>query len=168
MVVAFLEAAINELIYHPSILITRNQSIETLIRALSKYERKFRALEKFQFCADLFGMPFDEGKSPYQELVPLFELRNMYAHYIPIGVVIDFDTMQPVDAQQIEKKLRSYKIQLNPLWSKGTPYFPYRCLSASMCEWAICAAITFIKDFHKRVKLDTKWFNDFIENAKVG
>lgn len=154
---AFLEAVINE------IYIDATERSQYLLKSLAPSEveaigavwgdvedKRISTLPKYQLALALAQKKkFEEGKSFYQDVASLIDLRNALVHYKP-----EWDTKQKMH-KKIEDRLRG-KFSLNPWSPKNAAFFPKKCLSYGCAEWAVSASIKFVNDFYSRLGVEKK------------
>ena len=141
MSVAFLEAAVNEILQD---IVDDHKSytgnIDPVIRRCisvwwNQSEGQGRAagsiLDKYQALLDFYGLPrMKKGENPYQNAHLVVSLRNELMHYKPetLGGDVEHD---------VAGKLRT-KFKPNPLLNgSGNPYFPDHCLGSPCATWAV-------------------------------
>ena len=158
MLVAFLEAQINEFLSIPIL----NHPALTVI---SRFDRNISTLQRYQAVAEILSERFDEGKSDFQKVRIILILRNMYTHFIPKFVEYDPDTLIPIEKNKLESMLMRYKLGRNPMVANSAEYFPHGCLSAKLCTFGIDSIARFVIKFYKRVAPDSDWPIDVIRRA---
>ncbi len=160
LVVAFLEATINELFSDagevPSKKVPTGKRgplrLMATIWSLEYFQRHASTLSKYQVALSLAGKnELEKGKSPYQDAALLIELRNALTHFKPAWIVADVssDPVQMTE-HELEKKL-SGKFSTNPFTGRYNPFFPDKCLSAGCAAWALEASHERVKEFFSRM-----------------
>jgi hypothetical protein len=95
--------------------------------------------------------PLAKGQEPVQKVTLLINLRNALLHYDEGFVLVSSDE-RPPDIQEMEKKLSTYHLPINPFAAAPEPFFPRRCLSHGLASWAVIAAIEFTDAFYARLE----------------
>jgi len=152
--VAFLEAAINELLAdaadgHHTEGWTGVLEDSALMRMQRMWPQISRAsmLDKYQITLTLADKdPLNTGSNPYQDASLLIKLRNRLVHFRPESLLAG----QPDDAvgdHEIERGLKK-KFEANRLLkASGNPWFPDKCLGHGSSEWAVRSSLAFADDF---------------------
>jgi len=110
-------------------------------------EKHISILEKYQVALQLANKAeFDKGTTPYQEVSDLLKLRNGLVHFKP-----EWDTDEK-EHKKIQKRLESYRFELDPYYGSGDAFFPKKCLSHGCAEWAYHTADSFLQEFNSRMK----------------
>ena len=157
---AFLEAVINESLEFPQAISKPTSTVFS--KAIEPFRRaspRASILTKAQFVVGLRGHPFDQGKSPLQQVVAVLNLRNLYVHASPKPLVYDFDTDLPLSLQSVEDQMLRFKIGENPfIKAKDEPYFPDRCLSFHLCDWAFESVMDFVNNYFAKAELTPPFY----------
>jgi hypothetical protein len=170
--VAFLEAYINEIFYHCALTLGGvpisglNKDQQALLgrmwrRGIPRTAR-YTVTDKYEVALDLLAKePFDRGKSNYQAVKSLVDLRNALIHYEPEMYPIPGprNPQVPQDAMpKLESSLRG-KFALNPFAREDFGFFPDKCLSAGCATWAVNASASFALEFVTNAGIVERWKN---------
>lgn len=157
---AFLEAVVNESLEFPQNISTQTSAeFSRAIEEFKKASPRASILTKAQFVVGVRGNPFDRGKSPLQEVTAVLNLRNLYVHASPKPLVYDFETDLPMNLQSVEKQMEPFKLAENPFMKeKNEPYFPDRCLSSALCDWAFQSVMNFVNTFFVQAELSLPFY----------
>jgi hypothetical protein len=170
--VAYLEAIINELFadtvdYSDSAVARQlDLSVKSQMATLWKIEipgkgikslvEKFSTLEKFQVALKIAQKePFEKGKTPYQDVNHIIDIRNTLVHYKPEWITIHSSNNDEFPV--LEKKwtaLEQERKFSNPLFGGGNAFFPDRCLCYECAKWAATSSLNFVDDFFRKMELD--------------
>ena len=153
--VAFLEAAINELISDASNL---RQNVEPALGTENTdwlaalwdtgYAERARLLDKYQLVLRGSGRAmFDKGSNPFQDAADVVKLRNELIHYKPEFLSAD-------DEKHWSQRL-GRKLTPNPLFpaGPGNPEFPDKLLGHGCAQWAVSSCLAFADQFYTRIGL---------------
>jgi len=157
--VASLEATITEVFISArdkdNIFKDFDHTIPNVLEELLDFvEWSSKILQKYQFVLTAANKEaFDRGKSPYQEVDDLIQLRNALVHYKP-----EWDT-DLKNHKKIEDRLekRWLKARINPFAHENNAFFPKKCLGYGCAEWSVKSTIEFIEDFYHRMGFPPKW-----------
>jgi hypothetical protein len=155
--VAFLEASINEVFqdaFDEQTSYVANLSSET--RGLMKdfwgetegtRKSTARILEKYQ-CALHFANvdKFNQGKSPYQDVLLVIDLRNELVHYKPKSLGGD-------STHRLQNTLKGKFPENRLMAGSGNPFFPDKCLGKGCAKWAVDSSRKFADEFFKRIRI---------------
>lgn len=158
--VAYLEANINELYSDAA------DSQSTLIKAIPTslvktlkmlWDRgiprtaRYSILDKYELALDLGSEErYDHGRSPYQDIKLLIELRNALIHYEPESVLVSATRERGSnEVHKFEKKLKG-RFSENPITGPGNAFFPDKCLGFGCAKWGAEKAIEFVDLFSSK------------------
>jgi len=156
--VAFLEAAVNELLADCSegfdpIRMQGLPNIEVMATLWRKSPlKRSTMLEKFELALELNSKPaLLRDASPYQDVKLLVDLRNALVHYEP-ETIFNFsgDDENRGAEHKFEKKLRG-RFEPNRLTGPGNPFYPDKVLGAGCARWAIESAVAFADSFFDKL-----------------
>jgi hypothetical protein len=166
--VASLEATINEVFISArdkdNIFKDFDHTIPNVLEELLDMVEWSKILQKYQFVLTAANKEaFDRGKSPYQEVDDLIQLRNALVHYKP-----EWDT-DLKNHKKIEDRLekRWLKTRINPFSHDNDAFFPKKCLGHGCAEWAVQSSIKFIEDFYNRMGFPPKWSEHQLSRLKT-
>ena len=160
--VSFLEATVNEFFQSVAraqgiYLRMLGPDVTTLIGNVWKVgmlkQPSFPVLEKYQIALALTEKALFTVEHPsYQDVHLLITLRNALVHAEPEPIL--GTTIQ----QNLEERLKSKQIMPNPLVSEESgPYFPNKCLSHGLANWAVDSSIRFTDEFFSRIGLQPNY-----------
>jgi len=148
---SFIEATINELYWATKHIGSFKGLSSEAVKALATISEDTKTLDRYQIALALAKKNlYRTDHPPYQDVNLLRLLRNKLIHYEPEWV--------SGEPQKIEKQLKG-KFVLNPFVEKvkGSPFFPFKCLSHGCSEWAIKSALLFVDDFNSRLGVEPKY-----------
>lgn len=147
--VAFLEAAVNELLgdlaegegfYFDHVLETKRGSTLSQLWALLGRSASFDPLTKYDLVFTALGLAIPPASGrPRQDVFLLTRLRNELVHARPSFVPIAGLYMKPVpqaEQHRLEKLLKG-RFPVNACAHSTEAYFPFRCLGHGCAEWAV-------------------------------
>lgn len=107
--------------------------------------------ERYQYFLRFVGVQqFDRGSNPYQSAEILTKVRNDLVHYTPESTISYVRDSTKYSDQKLKKLLRSANLGTNPFANTNSPFFPTKCLSFAMCQWATRSALSFSIEFRQR------------------
>jgi len=157
-IVAFMEAAINELyqdIFDNYDANTRSIADEihdamrlVWVRTEISSKSFSSTLEKYQEVLNyLRKKPFPKGKGIFQDVKLIIKLRNQLTHYKPMS-------KQSQDTDDLDRALKN-KFRHNKLMEKSdNPFFPDKCLGFGCINWSINTAKGFTDEFFSRISIE--------------
>ena len=145
---AALESYANELfVDHATVF--PNMPAPIMAKLWELYEMK-QTLEKFEFALLLLRKErFNQGISPYQDVVSLIKLRNALVHFKP-----EWTDQQIVHAR-VSSSLKD-RVDRSPFFVSGEPLFPRAWASHSTTKWAVISVLSFISAFEKLANLQPR------------
>ena len=169
--VASLEATITEVFISArdkdNIFKDFDHTIPNVLEELLDFvEWSSKILQKYQFVLTAANKKaFDRGKSPYQEVDDLIQLRNALVHYKPEWDT-DLENHKKIE-DRLEKRWLKTRINLNPFAHENDAFFPKKCLGHGCAEWAVKSSIKFIEDFYNRMGFPPKWDEHQLSRLKT-
>jgi hypothetical protein len=165
MSVAFLEAAINEVLKdivdnHPSYIRASDRDVQQRISEWwNQSEGQGRSpgsiLDKYQKVLEFLSLPkMNKGEDPYQNTHVVVALRNELMHYKP-------ETLGGDVVHDLEGKLRK-KFDPNPLMKgSANPYFPDHCLGSSCAKWAVASVKALADTYFQTLNITPNYARTF-------
>ena len=169
--VASLEATITEVFISArdkdNIFKDFDHTIPNVLEELLDFvEWSSKILQKYQFVLTAANKEaFDRGKSPYQEVDDLIQLRNALVHYKPEWDT-DLKNHKKIE-DRLEKRWLKARINLNPFAHENNAFFPKKCLGHGCAEWSVKSTIEFIEDFYRRMGFPPKWNEKRLSKLKT-
>jgi hypothetical protein len=117
-----------------------------------KIKRRTRMLDKYQKALAFTDKGcFYEGKSPFQDINLLIQIRNELTHHQPetVFLVSEHDPKK-ISTQDFQVKTKE-KFATNPLMLGLCAFFPHKCLSHGCAEWAVENSIKFADEFFNKI-----------------
>lgn len=159
--VAFLEAAINEVFQdafdeHPSYVGSLNSETRALMKDFwegteETKKSATRILDKYQRALCFAGVAkFNKGRSPYQDVSSLVDLRNELVHYKPESLGGD-------SIHKLGKSLGGKFPENRLMVRSGNPFFPDKCLGKGCANWAVSSSRKFADEFFERVGIEPNY-----------
>ena len=156
--VAFVESLINELFSDCADIPkseTLGQGLDIKVMGAlwsANYLSKMSILDKYTLALKLNNKtPFDKGRSPWQGMSSLIDLRNELVHYKPETINYDGE-----DVHRVEKLLKG-KFAENPHFGEGNPFYPDRIFGAGCARWSVETAVKFTDDFYARLGFEPRY-----------
>jgi hypothetical protein len=158
---AFLEAYINELFADLNDKEVRKcdskyKALESKFNIFSEMweagiprTSKYSILDKYQIALVLAEKEkLSKGSKIYQDIDVLVRLRNALIHYEPEWILGGSESEENKLSKQLKSRIKS----LNPLTPIGrNPFYPDRCMSHGLTEWAVESSIKFADEFSERI-----------------
>jgi hypothetical protein len=146
--VAGLEAYINEIfVDHDKVFPDIRQDVMKELWKL--YEQK-KTLEKYDFALVLReGKRFDRGRSPYQDIAVLIDLRNALTHFKP-----EWGNEHNKHAK-LSKAMKN-KAARSPFFPDSEALFPRAWASHGTTRWAVDSVVSFVRDFEQLAGLPSR------------
>lgn len=150
--VAFLEAAINELLSAIINLDTTNapkcdEKVIDLLKNKWKQIDRLPTLSKYKNVLSLLGKPdYDWNQELHTNIQAVIMLRACLVHYRP-----EWDD-EKGKHHELEKLL-SGRFELNPFAKTSTLWFPHHCLGAGCASWTVNTVDVFYQEYNELIKL---------------
>lgn len=133
-------------------------SQDEIIKVVKYWERakKNDTLEKFQTILKIANkVTFTDSKdilASFEKFKVLREIRHALYHYIP-------ESSNKLNShKEIERKLKKYKIPINPFYDgPANTFFPDKCFGHGLAEWSIGASIDFVEDFYQKLGMHPRF-----------
>lgn len=125
------------------------------IKSILSEESKFSLLERYNAVLKVLAKPFETGENQYQSVFVVVWIRNNLSHPNPSKSTfeIDFISQEVITPQIIEARLKSRRFGRNPFSFETEPYYPYQCISAELCGWAVKSCFEFVTSFYSALDL---------------
>lgn len=125
------------------------------IKAIFSRERKFNLLKRYNAVLKVLAKPFETGENPYRSVLDVVWIRNNLSHPNPRNTTyeIEFISQEVITRQETEVRLKSRKLGRNPFSNETQPYYPYQCISAELCGWAVKSCFEFVIAFYSALDL---------------
>lgn len=106
-------------------------------------------LHRYELMLHILRRPsLDRGGNPFQSADLLVKLRNELVHY-------KSRWQEEMERQKLFARLKQLRFQEPPFITADTPFFPHKCLSASLASWCVNTSVAFITDFYARLGIES-------------
>lgn len=144
---ASLESYANELYFGKFELPLNANAAEVIFESMD--DRRCSPFEKFEMAVALRAdTKLDKGRSPYQDVRLLNELRNAAVHFRP-----EWDDDLKGKHEAISHQLAS-RLKPSPFFPRER-LFPRSWASHGTAVWIITSVVSFLDDFYSRAKLES-------------